>query len=250
MIEFSAFQGRLSRELRRVLRLVPADTRVRILQGPLRGARWIAGASTAGCWLGSYERAVQDAMVAMVARGDTVYDVGANVGFFTLLASRLVGAAGRVYAFEPIPETAWMLRRHVEMNHAENVQVVEAAVSDEAGELRFIANGSKSTRSASGTVVVRAVVIDEMYRRGDIGLPSLVKMDVEGWESAALRGMRGVLAAAHPKLLIEFHGARHEGPDDDSMSRAMLHELGYRIRRLECGETVAEATDAVSGNAR
>ena len=80
--------GRL---LRLPLALIPPALAMPVLQGPLRGYRWIVGSSNHGCWLGSYEYAKQRLFAQMVRSGDVVFDVGANVGFYTLLAACRVG---------------------------------------------------------------------------------------------------------------------------------------------------------------
>src|SRR5580765_1322501 len=88
--------------LRAPLRLLPRTAAVPILQGPLRGKKWIVGSGTHGCWLGSYEYDKQKLFQKTVRSGDVVYDVGANAGFYSLLASLLVGEKGHVYSFEPL----------------------------------------------------------------------------------------------------------------------------------------------------
>lgn len=112
VINFSAIsRERLAgRALRLPLHLIPRGLAVPILQGPLRGARWLVGAATHGCWLGSYELAKQLAFARWLAPGRVVYDLGAHAGFYTLLAARPVGPAGRVHAFEPLPELLSILR--------------------------------------------------------------------------------------------------------------------------------------------
>ena len=103
MINFSGIpqSNWLGRALRLPLRLIPKDANVRILQGPLRGKYWISGSSDHGCWLGSYEVAKQRKVTELVRPGMICWDVGANVGFYTLLFAELVGRTGSVYAFEP-----------------------------------------------------------------------------------------------------------------------------------------------------
>jgi len=81
--------------------VIPRSVRVPILQGPLRGKCWIVGSATHGCWLGSYEAVKQSAFAASVKAGGVTYDVGANVGFYTLLASALAGPRGHVFASSP-----------------------------------------------------------------------------------------------------------------------------------------------------
>jgi hypothetical protein len=87
------------------LKLVPQSSVARLLQGRLRGARWIVGPGTHGCCLGTYELPKQREFDKAVREGHVVYDVGANVGFYSLLAACCVGENGKVHAFEPLPRT-------------------------------------------------------------------------------------------------------------------------------------------------
>ena len=101
MIDFSAvgpdtFAGKV---VRFPFRLLPRGMTVPILQGPLRGKKWILGSQRHAFWLGSYEPHIQRLMVQELKKGSTFYDIGANVGFYSLLASFLV-APGKVFAFE------------------------------------------------------------------------------------------------------------------------------------------------------
>src|SRR5579871_1243331 len=106
----------VGRALRAPFRLIPRSAAVPILQGPLRGKRWVVGSATHGCWLGSYEQDKQQCFAGAVSVGSVVYDIGANVGFYSLLASVLVGVSGAVYSFEPVPRNCHFLRRHVDLN--------------------------------------------------------------------------------------------------------------------------------------
>src|SRR5260370_34744466 len=100
----SVIGGRFAfrRALRAPLRLLPRRLAIRIRQGPAQGMNWIVGAGIHDHWLGTYERDKQSAIVRFAKAGMTFYDVGAHAGFYTLTFSRLTGAAGRVYAFEPL----------------------------------------------------------------------------------------------------------------------------------------------------
>jgi protein-L-isoaspartate O-methyltransferase len=123
--------------LRAPLRLIPPSTVVPILQGALRGKKWTVGSATHGCWLGSYEYRKQKALRREMKTGQVVYDIGANVGFYSLLASVIVGETGHVYSFEPFPENLRELRKHLEMNRIRNCTVIDAAVSSADGEAIF-----------------------------------------------------------------------------------------------------------------
>ena len=97
-----------------------------MLLGPLRGALWLPRSATAGSWLGTYERELQEVFTAHVRPGDVVFDVGANVGFYSLLAARLVGPKGRVVAFEPAARNVALLEQHLRLNRVTNVIVIAA----------------------------------------------------------------------------------------------------------------------------
>jgi len=185
-----------------------------ILTGPLRGRRWVSDSATHGCWLGTYERELQEMFVAHVKPGDVVFDVGANVGFFTLLSSLLVGVRGRVVAFEPLPRNLALLRRHLEVNAVGNATVVAAAVADEPGsgflgEAASPSQGSLSTGSSAGCVV-RVVALDPLVADGMLPAPSVMKIDVEGAESRVLSGARSILSIHRPVLFLSGHGYRQQ----------------------------------------
>lgn len=178
------------------LRLIPDGARLRILSGRLRGKAWVASAATHGAWLGIYEAETQEALCRHVRPGDVVYDIGANAGFFTLLASVLVGENGQVVAFEPLPQNIGFLRRHLVLNGVENVQVMEAAVADVPGIASFTCQGDAAQGALSETdtgLRVQVVTLDALVRDEIIRPPCVMKMDIEGAESRALAGADEVL---------------------------------------------------------
>lgn len=160
-------------------------------------------------WLGTHEESVQRAMCASVTADGVVYDVGAHAGFFTLLASKLVGPDGRVVAFEPLPANAARLRVNLAANGRMNVDVMEAAASDARGEAWFNIRESslEGALSGSGDARVRTVTIDDVVRAG-ARVPELIKIDVEGAEGAVLRGTADTIRNFRPRLLVEVHSER------------------------------------------
>jgi len=218
--------GRL---LRAPLKLIPASTPVRIISGELRGRHWIPESAIHRCWMGWYERDKQRLVSNEVRRGSTFYDIGANVGFYTLLASALVGA-GRVVAFEPLPRNLKYLRRHVELNKIDNVTVLEAAVSDRNQVLHFHAEETGFMGRLSdddSELPVESVSLDALMGDGKIPPPDYIKMDVEGAELLALRGAEQVLRRRYPTIFLATHGH-----DVDRQCCEFLESLGYEIRRL------------------
>jgi FkbM family methyltransferase len=180
-----------------------------ILQGRMRGYRWIVGSSDHGCWLGSYELEERKVFEGWVNPGSVVFDIGAHVGYYTLLASILVGAEGDVHAFEPLPQNLPFLYRHIEINRLKNVLVHEVAVSDRDGEAYFKVGSSRSTGqvSNSGEVEVQLISLDSRVKAGELPVPGYIKIDVEGAELAVLAGARALLTDHKPTLFLETHSA-------------------------------------------
>jgi protein-L-isoaspartate O-methyltransferase len=123
---------------------MPKNLWMPILQGPMKGMRWISGSGNAGCWLGSYELANQRAQQRVIKPGMTVFDIGAHVGFYTLLFSTSVGSNGRVFAFEPFAENVSYLLRHIKKNNCRNITACQAAVSDKSRLTKFTIGLSSS----------------------------------------------------------------------------------------------------------
>ncbi len=128
------FLGKL---VRFPLALLPKNFVTPILAGPLRGKKWVVGSSVHGCWFGSYESQKQRLVAEALSPGQVVYDIGANAGLYSLLASVAVGPNGRVFAFEPVKENVLYLERHLALNRISNCFVVRAAVCAEDGMNQF-----------------------------------------------------------------------------------------------------------------
>jgi FkbM family methyltransferase len=184
--------------------------RLPILAGPLRGAWWLprAGGKLLRILNGSYEPEQTRLFLGHIARGATVLDVGAHVGYYTLLSARLTGAAGRVFAFEPHPRNCGFLRRHVAVNGFDNVTVEQAAVSDVAGKARFEGGTGSGTGHLTdrGGFEVRTLRLDDFCAAHSI-TPTAIKIDVEGAELHVLRGAARVIDTAQPVIFLSTHGA-------------------------------------------
>lgn len=210
-----------------------------IRHGPAAGLRFHAGVPIAGYRLGTTEPEFQEAFAARVAPGDTVYDVGANVGFYTVLAARLTGPDGRVVAFEPFAASAERARANAARNGFAHVEVVEAAVAEAPGTawLAFSDNPVTHALGARGADGVEVPVTSlDAFVAGGGPPPSVIKLDVEGAEIEALRGMAGVLRDHRPALLVEVHYHVTTLP---AVLDELVRPLGYRVTVLGGGDVPA-----------
>ena len=227
----------VGRLLRWPLSFIPPELVVPILQGKLKGRKWVVGSSKHGCWLGSYEYHKRRLFEKLIHAGDTVYDIGAHVGFYTLLASILTGPAGRVYAFEPLPRNVRYLRKHLALNRVANVTVFEAAVTDTDGFTDFQESDShlEGRVTPGGNLRLKTVSLDRLVTAATIAPPHFLKVDAEGAEFAVLTGAREILAQFRPVIFLATHGA--------SLRRDcgnLLTSLGYRLRPVPGDNSLLE----------
>jgi FkbM family methyltransferase len=177
---------------------------------------------------GSYELAVQEALARYLEKGQVAYDVGAHLGFFTLLMARLVGDQGRVVALEPDPFMGTALENNLRLNRVTNVSVIKAAAGASAGKRRFSpGHGAGIGHLAEdGEVAVEGTTIDDLG--AVFGSPDLIKVDVEGGELEVLKGAWTTLSSRKPALVIELHG-----PDNEAAATDLLGGFGYEIHYVE-----------------
>ena len=219
------------RRLLAALWIAVADEQSVIVRGPLAGWMFASGGGQPGYLLGASEPDLQAVLVDRVHPGDVVYDVGANVGYFTLLAARLATPAGHVYAFEPIVANIRSLRRNLELNDVRHATVVESAVGDDCAPVRMSlgATNADSHLAEDGPQLVPSTTVDVFVCAGHRP-PTLVKIDVEGAENLVLKGMRDTLSAHRPVVVCEVHYERSD-PRRDAI-QTLFRELQYDVRLL------------------
>ena len=191
-------------------------------------------------WLGTYEPELQAAISDLVKPGQIVYDIGANIGFITLLITKRIGSQGHVYAFEALPANVIRLIQNIELNDVEKlVTVIQAAVQDQSGDAEFLIAPSTGMGKVDGSagrdsvdyeeaIQAEGISIDDFIEDTGNLLPDIVKIDIEGGEVLALPGMVKLLHAHHPILLIELHGNQAAQVTWDQ-----LVQENYRICRME-----------------
>jgi FkbM family methyltransferase len=212
--------------------------RIAVMGGPLRGQSLaVTSLTRASFATGGYQAHVLAAMRAHVRAGDVTYDLGAHVGYFTLVLAGLTGPGGRVFSFEPDPRNLEALRANVQ-DCRTPIVIVPAAVSDAAGQVDFatfelssIGHIADSRTPANGRrVTVPCTTLDHHVYEGGNPPPAFVKIDVEGAETRVLSGARRVLGQARPVVVVEVRG-----PERWREVRQLAEAAGYEAEVIGGG---------------
>ncbi|HEY2584246.1 MAG TPA: FkbM family methyltransferase [Tepidisphaeraceae bacterium] len=206
-----------------------------------RGLKFDSQGGHPGYAMGTSDPEEQAALAQHLKLGQVFYDIGANVGFFTTLAGRIVGPAGRVYGFEPFPGSAAAARANASRNGFDHVEIIDAAVSNFEGEAAFDVSKTitvfrllKPGESGGGdgkSIRVPVITIDAEVARGRLQPPDMVMIDVEGAELEVLEGMRQTLRARRPTIICEVHWAVPE--EFLARFRAIAGDDAYDVRTLD-----------------
>ena len=161
--------------------------------------------------LGVYEPLMVEYFRRNLKRGDTILDIGAHIGYYTLIAAQYVGNSGKVYAFEPDKDNIALLSKNIKTNKYKNVVLVEKAVTDSTKKAKLFINpvstGMHSLIDIDNTgssILIDTISIDDFFGK-NLPKVSVIKMDIEGGEYGALEGMRGLLRKnKHLSIFTEF----------------------------------------------
>ncbi len=192
-------------------------------------------------WLGTYETDLQAAVADLLQPGWAAYDVGANIGFVTLLLVQKIGESGKIFAFEALPDNLERLRTHVEINGlASRVSVIPGAVAATSDPVRFLGGPSGAMGKAEGSagrtgmhrkyIEVPGISLDDFVYRDGNPPPQVIKMDIEGGEVLALKWMPRLLVESRPLILLELHG-----PEAARAAWETLTAACYQICRMQRG---------------
>jgi FkbM family methyltransferase len=235
--------GPLTRRITR--RLVPTDEKVwaQVEGGPGRGL-WLELNPRTGQQYqrGEVEPLIQRLLSDKLKPGMVFYDLGANIGFFSLLGARLVGTSGQVFSFEPDSEIASRLRRNIARNGFTNIRVHEAGVWSSTGSVRFVAADASSPDRGVGQFVpgetgesgtlTPCVSLDDFVRHAPP--PGAIKCDVEGAEVAVFQGAETLLRTHRPWILCEMHSQQN-----DSFLRHYFSQVGYGLETIDAQHVLA-----------
>jgi FkbM family methyltransferase len=198
----------------------------------LRLNRQDAGLSVELAAEGTHEPILTNLLERLIRKGATVVDVGANLGYFALVAARATGESGKVIALEPSPVSYRLLLENVQLNKATNVYTRIEAAGDRPGEAALYLFREANWNSlldldegALGSVIVPVLALDDLLAQEQ--RVDLVRMDVEGYEGRVLGGMRRVLQEKKPLIVAEIHAL--SAPEDFAGFFRILSDFDYEI---------------------
>lgn len=177
----------------------------------------------------------------------SVLDLGANIGFYSLLARSVIGENGRVFSFEPFPENITLLRKSIRENHFTNVFTSQTAVSDKSGtsvlylspdacsEHSMLDLDFKSDNNYKKSIRVKMISVDDYFEKNDLDTKiDFIKMDIEGSESRALNGMKKTLSE-NPTItmMTEFwpNGFKKDKKDPQEFLEE-LSDIGFELYHI------------------
>ena len=189
---------------------------------------------------GNRELEHREMLSQIVCPGMTIFDVGANIGYYAIMESKLVGETGRVVAVEPSHTNVELLKRNLHLNSINNVKVISGAISDKVGVAKFHLSyqsnlntfhdvGSGREHLSGETIDVETQTVTNLAEK--FGAPDLIRMDVEGHEVAVLNGAMAAIGSGkiRPSVIFETHLSRYSATNDMAAVLKRMFELGYVI---------------------
>jgi FkbM family methyltransferase len=188
---------------------------------------------------GIYEPLETELVKKEIKKGEVVLDIGANIGYYTLIFAKLVGEEGKVFAFEPDPTNFSLLKKNVELNGYKNVVLVQKAVSNKTGKIRlYLSKDNRADHriynSGDGrqSIESEATRLDDYFKNYD-GKIAFIKMDIQGAEGGALQGMFNLLKKNNVKIAMEFCpiGLKRFGMEPEECLK-LLTESGFTLYEI------------------
>ncbi|MCU1261514.1 MAG: methyltransferase FkbM family [Bryobacterales bacterium] len=199
----------------------------------------------------SFERAVRDAITNVLHAGMNVVDIGANIGYYSILAARLIGPEFRVLAVEPQPAVVRKLQQNIALNGITNIEVAQAALSNVEGPMDFFvpepgmeSHGSlraNGTFDAREKVTVQARLLDRLLAERGFDSVGLIKMDAEGAELPIIEGAKELLSSPRRPHIVFESAEINSRPFGYSVFDLLkrIHEFGYELRQLDEADWMA-----------
>lgn len=225
---------------------LPGPTVVQAKDGRLLSVDLRTGMQTTVFFLGEYEPAITKIVTALLPRGGTFLDVGANFGWYTTLFAKFTGASGQVHAFEPVPAIfANLARNHELMGSPSNVRINQLALGDEHKNITINLFQGLSTGHASLSdhrrddaigFQVDMITLDSYLEANDVGDADLVKVDIEGAELMFLRGAEKLFAQKVPPVFLmemALNQSKHFGHVPNDLLEFMRRRADYEFYKVD-----------------
>ena len=191
---------------------------------------------------GEIDPAITALIKKNVHKGMIVFDLGANFGWFSLIFSKLVGSSGHVYTFEADPTLIKTINENVKLNKLDNVTVIPKAISNKSGISEFSLDETYDTRnqldakSPKGKVIkIETISLDEFCNENGIKQVDFIKMDIEGSEPKAIKGMKKIiLSNPNLKIVTEFNQYAIKSVDSSPQEfLELLDEMGLEFKEID-----------------
>jgi len=187
-----------------------------------------------------HEQFEKNLIETAIKPGDSIMDLGAHIGYYTMIMAKKAGKEGRVYAFEPDPNNFKLLEKNIKANNYTNTTAIRKAVSDMAGVTKLYLRGDGVSRrlwdnEGNDYVEIEMTDLDSVFKDKEF---NFIKMDVEGCEGRAIKGMINILKRSKPiSLVMEFRPADIKEMGSDPLEALkILSDLGFKICNIEGGE--------------
>lgn len=205
------------------------------------------------------EKQFLTALLALIQPGDVVYDIGANVGVFTVFFAKRIGERGKLLAFEPEDKAYRRLLENIQVNRLSNVQAHQLALGNESGSITLYADSDAASgvhsavrppggRIESTAQMIRVMAGDEFAAQSKLPVANVIKLDVEGMEYEALKGLERTLATAECRVVVcEVHFSILESRGMAQAPRAienLLERSGFRIEWRDASHLIAKKEPA------
>ena len=185
-------------------------------------------------WYGHYEKELGVLIRKILKPGDVFLDIGANIGYFSLLAAKHEPTA-KIFCFEPVRSSFHKLEENIALNAAKNVKAVNAGIGERNQEREIYISGEDNTGMSSfqrpenysgKSEIVKVITVDEWFSSSGLARIDLIKLDVEGSELASVKGMDGTLKKFKPLLIVEIN------PETLSQFDLMPEDIFRHLRDL------------------
>jgi FkbM family methyltransferase len=194
----------------------------------------------------------RDALYGFIKEGTVLYDIGGNIGDVTVHAALKTGTKGKVYSFEPHPQTYRRLSEHIQLNKLTNVVAFNVGLGSSAGSfvMEEVENNAGANRIVSpgtvdaGRVTVQVVTLDAQVDEHQMLKPDVIKIDVEGFEMQVLIGAKAIIEKCRPTLFIELSDALLKLQNETATGLVkLISSYGYKIENANDHTQVDEHSD-------